>query len=153
MNEKVYIQGETIAIRIPDAGYDSVSLRIADKAAAQLVLTDGMWTADVSSDNLSGNLRYAALAHVGASVRCVAEGSVFVRVMRSRYRDVIEAINTAIEKVAANGKYSVTVGELSLQDKTFDEMVKFAAYYKGLAEAEEAGTATTGCVGTIFMEF
>lgn len=153
MNGKVYMQGETIAVEVADSGYDSVSLRVGGQSAIPLTLTDGKWSGVISTAALSGEIRYAVLAQTGSAVCCVAEGTAFVRVMRSRYRDVVEAINAAIEKVAINGKYSVSVGEISLQDKTFDEMVNFVSYYKGLAEADETGTAVTGRVGSILMEF
>ena len=42
-------------------------------------------------------------------------------------------------KTAANGKYSITVGEISLQDKTFDEMMKWRGYFESLAAADESG--------------
>ena len=59
----------------------------------------------------------------------------------------------ALQGVAANGKYSITVGEISLTDKTFDEMIKFEEYYRGLAEQDETGTTSIGRVGTIQARF
>lgn len=152
MDETRYVQGETIAINVADGGYDSVSVNIGGKASA-LTLTDGRWTANIATTALSGSLRYAILATTNGATKCIESGNIIVAVMRSPYRDVVDAINTAIQSVAVNGKYSVTVGEISLTDKTFDEMVKFAAYYKGLAEDAESGNSSTGRVGSILMEF
>ena len=48
-----------------------------------------------------------------------------------------------MQKVGANGKYSIQVGEISLTDKTFDEMMKWRGYYEQLADAQEAGDAVS----------
>lgn len=149
-----YIQGESITVSVPDAGYSAVVVRVGAGVSSDAALADGKWSATISSGSLSGLVRYAVLATTAdGRVAAVDSGSFFVCVMVSKYREVVEAIETAIQKNATNGKYSITVGEISLTDKTFDEMVSFAEYYKGLAENDETGETTTGRVTTIQSRF
>ena len=136
MERTLYISGETVRIEVADSGYSAVTLRYGS-ASAQMALSSGVWTAAIDTTRLSGRVNWAAFA----SGEAVASGSFTVRVLVSQYRAVVEAIDAAMRKVGANGKYSVTVGEISLTDKTFDEMQRFRAYYAALADGEESGDA------------
>lgn len=150
---KAYIQGETIAIAVPDGGYESAVLQIGAGAPVAMSLADGAWSASISSAGLSGIVRLAVFATVGGAKVAVESGAFSVRPLVSKYAAVVEAIDSALQSIATNGKYSVSVGDISITDKTFDEMVKFRAYYQGLAQDEETGEATTGRVGIIQARF
>lgn len=150
--KETYIKGETIAFSVKDEGYTSVCVCYGDTASG-MVLANGEWRAVAPTDKLSGRVRYAYLATKGGETVNVGRGYLSVVALRSKYRDVVEAIDLALQGVATNGKYSVSVGEISLTDKTFDEMVKALSYYKGLAEEDEEGETSIGRVGTIQTRF
>lgn len=147
-----YIRGETITFSLADAGYTAVSVSYGDTAST-MVLRDGSWTVRVPSTSLAGKVRYAILVSKGDETECVESGNFTVSALRSHYRDVVEAIDKALQGVATNGKYSVNIGEVALQDKTFDEMIKALQYYKALAEEDEVGETSLGKVGVIETRF
>lgn len=151
--QEAYIQGESIKFAVPDGGYTSAALRVGGGEAVAMTLADGVWSASVPSGDLSGLVRYAVFATIDGALKAVESGAFLVTPLRSKYWDVVEAIDAALQGVAANGKYSITVGEISLTDKTFDEMIKFEEYYRGLAEQDETGTTSIGRVGTIQARF
>lgn len=153
MAERIYTQGETIGFAVPDGGYDSVAVSYGAASPVAMTLADGTWTATIPSADLSGVVRYAVFATTGTTKKAVETGAFRVCPLRSPYWDVVSAIDAAIQGVGANGKYSITCGEISLTDKTFDEMIRFKEYYQGLAENDEFGVATTGRVGTIQARF
>ena len=138
MADAAYIQGETITYTLADASYTAATLHLGATKYA-LVLSDAVWSATIDSTALSGRYRFAAIAD--GSVR--ESGVLTVSPLVSKYRAVTEAIDTALQGVATNGKYSMSIGEIALQDKTFDEMVKAKSYYSRMAEAEETGIAPT----------
>jgi len=129
-----YIQGETITYSLDDASYTSAVLHVGSKHYA-LTKSGSIWSCSIDSSAMSGAYRYAAIAD--GKVR--DKGTITVAPLVSKYRAVIEAIDAALQGVAMNGKYTVNVGEISLTDKTFDEMVKAKNYYQRLADADENG--------------
>lgn len=131
-----YIRGETIAYEAADGGWTLATLHVGAVRHA-VTKADGKWTATIATDGMSGKYRFAFIAD--GEVR--DSGSFFVAPLVSKYAAVVEAIDTALQSVASNGKYSVSVGEISVTDKTFDEMVKMKNYYQRLADAEESGSA------------
>jgi len=151
--QEAYIQGETIKFAVSDGGYTAASVQIGAASAVAMTLADGVWSASVSSADMAGVVRYAVFATVDGEKKAVETGAFTVRPLRSKYWAVVEAIDAALQGVAANGKYSITVGEISLQDKTFDEMIKFEEYYRGLAEQDETGMTSIGRVSTIQARF
>lgn len=132
-----FVQGESVTFSAADAGYSAVRVGYGAKSAA-MTLADGVWSATISTAGLSGRFNWA----IFADGRVVDSGSFVVVVLASAYRAAVAAIDAAMQKVAANGKYSMSVGEISLTDKTFDEMMKWRAYYESLAEAQEGGTSS-----------
>lgn len=147
-----YIKGETIEFSVADDGYDAVCVSFGDTAST-MVLSDGAWSFNADSSKLTGRVRYAYLATRGGVTKSVGGGFIRVHALRSKYRDVVDAIEVALQEVATNGKYSISVGEISLTDKTFDEMVKALDYYRGLAEEDEEGYSSVGRVTTIQTRF
>lgn len=137
-SKDIFVQGETATFSVADDGYAAASLAYGTATAA-MTLADGVWSVSISTSALSGRVNYAIFADGTA----VSTGSFTVKMLVSPYRAAVDAIDAAMRKVGANGKYSITVGEISLQDKTFDEMMKWRGYYESLADAQEAGDAVS----------
>lgn len=138
--KQVYLQGETVTFAVADSGYSAAQLQVggADTNLSVLMtLADGRWTATVDTTTLSGAFRFAIFAD-GALVE---EGAFSVRVLVSKYRAVVAAIDAAIQKAAANGLSSVSVGEINVTNRPFDEMQKIRASYLNMAVAEESGVS------------
>lgn len=129
-----YIQGETISYALDDASYTSATIHVGAKHYA-LTKSGHVWSVTIDTSTMSGLYRFAVIA----DGRVREQGQFYVKTLVSKYRAVIEAIDAALQGVATNGKYTVHIGEISLQDKTFDEMVKAKNYYSRLADADENG--------------
>ena len=137
---RVYLQGETATFTVVDNGYSAVGLMIGGvnvSTSAQMTLADGKWTHAIDTKDLAGAFRFA----IFADGKLVEEGAFSVRMLVSKYRQVVAAIDEAMQKAGANGALSVTIGEVSLSNKSFEEMQKWRAYYQNLAVAEESGVS------------
>jgi hypothetical protein len=137
-SKDIFIQGETATFTVADNGYAAVHLAYGSKSA-DMTKADGVWTAAISTASLSGRVNYA----IFADGVVVSSGCFVVRLLVSQYRAAVAAIDAAMQKVGANGKYSISVGEINLTDKTFDEMMKWRGYYESLADAQESGGVAT----------
>ena len=138
--KQVYLQGETVTFTVADSGYSAAQLQVggADTNLSVLMtLADGRWTATVDTETLSGAFRFA----IFADDALVEEGAFSVRVLVSKYRAIVAAIDAAIQKAAANGLSSVSVGEINITNRPFDEMQKIRASYLNMAVAEESGVS------------
>jgi hypothetical protein len=138
--KQVYLQGETVTFTVADSGYSAAQLQVggADTTLSVLMtIADGRWTATVDTKTLSGAFRFA----IFADDALVEEGSFSVRVLVSKYRAIVAAIDAAIQKAAANGLSSVSVGEINVTNRPFDEMQKIRASYLNMAVAEESGVS------------
>ena len=138
--KKVYLQGETVTFAVANAGYSDAQLQVggADTTlSVPMTLAYGRWTATIVTKTLSGAFRFAIFAD-GALVE---EGTFSVRVLVSKYRAIVAAIDAAIQKAAANGLSSVSVGEINITNRPFDEMQKIRASYLNMAVAEESGVS------------
>lgn len=136
--QKSYIAGERVTFTVADEGFAAVNLHYAGRIHSMSKANGEMvWTATIETADLVGSYNWAAFADGSVA----ASGTFTVRPLVSKYRAVIDAIDAAMAKCGANGKMTVSVGEISLTDKTFDELQKFRAYYLALAEGQEAGTA------------
>ena len=137
--------GETETFSVFDEEYSAVTLKYGAKSAA-LALDGDTWSVAVDTSAMSGRFNWLILA----DGKAVAHGVLYVRPLVSKYAAYVEAIDAAMAKNAANGKYSVSVGELSLTDKTFDEMVKWRSHFAALAAKEESGESTADAGGPQF---
>lgn len=138
--KQVYLQGEKATFTVADSGYSAAQLKVGGTDCAMSVLmtlADGRWTATVDTNTLSGAFRFA----IFADDALVEEGSFSVRVLVSKYRAIVAAIDAAIQKAAANGLSSVSVGEINVTNRPFDEMQKIRASYLNMAVAEESGVS------------
>lgn len=142
--KQVYLQGEKATFTVANAGYTAVQLQVGGTDAAisaLMTLADGKWTASIDTKSLAGAFRFA----IFADDALIEEGSFSVRVLVSKYRAIVAAIDAAIQKAAATGLSSVSVGELNISNRSFDEMQKIRASYLNMAVAEESGTSADGC--------
>lgn len=142
--KQVYLQGETVAFEVADTGYTNVTLQIGgtDNIISPLMTkSDGKWTASVPTEGLTGAFRFA----IFADGKLLEEGAFSVRVLVSKYRKIVEAIDAAIQKAATTGLSSVSVGELNISNRPFDEMQKIRAAYLNMAVAEERGESADSC--------
>lgn len=138
--KQVYLQGETVTFAVADSGYSAAQLQVGGEAttlSVLMTLADGRWTATVDTKTLSGAFRFA----IFADDALVEEGAFSVRVLVSKYRAIVAAIDAAIQKAAANGLSSVSVGEINITNRPFDEMQKIRASYLNMAVAEESGVS------------
>ena len=142
--KQVYLQGEKATFTVVDAGYSAVQLQIGGTdvtSSALMTLADGKWSATIDTKTLVGAFRFA----IFADDALVEEGAFSVRVLVSKYRAIVAAIDAAIQKAAATGLSSVSVGELNISNRSFDEMQKIRASYLNMAVAEESGESANDC--------
>lgn len=135
---RVYLQGETATFTVADNDYTAVTLQVGGTDAAmtaQMTLSEGEWTETYDTKGLAGAFRFA----IFADGKLIEEGAFSVRVLVSKYRKIVAAIDEAIQKAAMSGLSSVSVGELNITNRPFDEMQKIRASYLNLAVAEEHG--------------
>ena len=138
--KQVYLQDERATFTVADSGYSAAQLQIGGvgtSLSVPMTLADGRWTATVDTKTLSGAFRFA----IFADDALVEEGAFSVRVLVSRYRAIVASIDAAIQKAAASGLSSVSVGEINVTNRPFDEMQKIRASYLNMAVAEESGVS------------
>lgn len=138
--KQVYLQGERVTFTVANSSYSAVQLRIGGAnvdLSVLMTLADGRWTATVDTNTLSGAFRFA----IFADDKLIEEGTFSVRVLVSKYRAIVKQIDEAIQKAAATGLSSVSVGELNISNRPFDEMQKIRASYLNMAVAEENGVS------------
>ena len=143
--KQVYLQGETVTFSVADAGYSAVRLEIAGLdvvVTAQMTRADGQWTDTYDTTGVAGPFRFA----IFADNVLLEEGTFSVRVLVSKYRAIVKQIDEAIQKAAATGLSSVSIGELNISNRPFDEMQKIRASYLNLAVAEERGESADASV-------
>ena len=143
--KQVYLQGETVTFSVADAGYSAVRLEIAGLdvvVTAQMTRADGQWTDTYDTKGVAGPFRFA----IFADNVLLEEGTFSVRVLVSKYRAIVKQIDEAIQKAAATGLSSVSIGELNISNRPFDEMQKIRASYLNLAVAEERGESADASV-------
>ena len=137
---RVYLQGETATFTVVDNGYSGVTLQVGGTDAAmttQMTLSEGKWSETYDTTGVAGAFRYA----IFADGKLVEEGAFSVRVLVSKYRKVVAKIDAAIQKAAETGLSSVSIGELNITNRPFDEMQKIRASYLNMAVAEESGVS------------
>ena len=143
--KQVYLQGETVTFSVADAGYSAVRLEIAGLdvvMTAQMTRADGQWTDTYDTKGVAGPFRFA----IFADNVLLEEGTFSVRVLVSKYRAIVKQIDEAIQKAAATGLSSVSIGELNISNRPVDEMQKIRASYLNLAIAEERGESADASV-------
>lgn len=141
-SHKIYLQGETASFEVADGGYAAATLHIggADNALQhEMTLSGGKWSATISTAELSGGFRFA----IFADGKLVEEGAFSVRVLVSKYRKTVAAIDATIQEIAIAGTANATLsaggGSQSYTRADTDKLQKLRAMYLNMAVAEERG--------------
>lgn len=102
----------------------------------------GAWTLSAALD-FTGLVRWVAFAVSATGGRsAIASGRIYVRPLVSKWREVVTAIDEAIQSWSSNPNQTVTCGEISITAKTVGDLFAARDRYRALADADENGTAT-----------
>lgn len=150
-----YVAGETARIAI--AAADAAAVRVVVGVDTYNLTADesGHWSATVPTAKMIGPVRWSVMvADADGGVECLASGAFVVRCAgRSPLRDVIDAIDNAVKTWGTNPNRSISVGEISIQYKTLDELLAVRAQYVQRAEEQESGRALTGGLRVVEVKF
>lgn len=147
ITDKTAFAGETLTCAFAASDVD---------VAAKVMLSDGStqttadatrdgakWTANVATDDFSGSVRWFAQAtRADGSKAVVANGSIYVCPLVSKYRAVVTELETVLQNWGTNPNKQITVGEISISCKDREELVGLISYWRSRAEADERGTAS-----------
>lgn len=151
-----YYAGETAKVAVAAAGAASVRAVVGASSFA-LAESGGTWSASVPTNSLVGRVAWTVFvtdADGCVSVPDGGSGSFLVLCAgRSPKRDVVDAIDKAIETWGTNPNRSLSVGEISISYKSLDELLSIRAQYVRRAEAEERGVADSGGVRAVEVCF
>lgn len=146
--KQVYLQGETVAFEVADSGYTAARLEIAGVdvvMTSQMTREDGKWTDTYNTKGVAGPFRFA----IFADGKLIEEGTFSVRVLVSKHRATVAAIDEAIKEIAISGTASATLsaggGSQSYTRADLDKLQKMRASFLNLAVAEENGIAADDC--------
>lgn len=144
-------EGETLTAAFATADdVTALSVTLKGASASAEVAAEGgggSWTLAAGADavgGLSGLVRWVAFAKSPRGTEAVASGRIYVRPLVSKWREVVEAIDTAITNWASSPNQTVTCGEISITAKTVGDLFAARDRYRALAEADEAGSSAAG---------
>jgi len=161
ITDRTAFAGESLTgtFTAPD-GATAVSLKLADgvnTATVEAVANhDGTWVAAIDAAALSGfsgSTRWIAYATTADGTEAIASGSIYIRALVSKYRAVVAAIESALQTYGSNPNQSISVGEISITYKDYEDLMSLLAYWRRRAEADENGTEPTGSVRTLKVRF
>ena len=142
--KQVYLQGEQAIFTVADSGYSAATLQVGGTdtdLSVSMALADGKWTATVDTKTLSGAFRFAIFAD-GA---LVGEGTFSVRVLVSKYREIVKQIDETIHEIAISGTATASLsaggGSQSYTHADIGDLQKTRASYLNMAVAEENGVS------------
>ena len=146
--KQVYLQGETVAFEVADAGYASVQLQVGGAGniiTPSMTKSDGKWTGALDTATLVGGFRFA----IFCDGKLFEEGAFSVRVLVSKYRKIVDEIDATIQEIAISGTASASLsaggGSQSYTRADLDKLQKFRASYLNMAVAEERGESADSC--------
>ena len=147
-------EGETLTASFVADAAGSVFVKLTGdsdsvQVEAQPCNAAGVFEWKASPDDLStvgtGSVRWVAFARLAdGDVEAIADGRIYVRPATSKYRAVVEAIQTAIENWAGNANQTVTCGEISITAKSITDLRTALDYYRAKMNADEAGVSSVG---------
>ncbi len=152
-----YHAGETAKVAVEAAGAASVRAVVGASSFALAEGDDGTWSGTVPTASLVGRVMWTVFVTDADGCVTVPDGGsgsfVVTCAGRSPKRDVVDAIDKAIETWGTNPNRSLSVGEISITYKSLDELLSIRAQYEQRAEAEEMGAASSGGVRTVEVCF
>lgn len=117
----------------------------------------GTWTATATAAVLAGfagATRWIALASTPDGAEAVAEGEIYIRPIVSKHRAVVAAIENALQNYGTNQNKSISVGEVSITYKDYNDLLASLDFWRRRAEADERGMKTPpGGIQRIKMRF
>lgn len=138
----------------------AVSVKLADGVKTATVNAvqgaDGTWTATATAATLagfSGATRWIAYATTPGGTEAIGSGEIYIRALVSKYRAVVAAIETALQNWGNNPNQSISVGEISISYKSYDDLLAILAYWRDRVKADENGTQPTGGVQRVKVRF
>lgn len=152
-----YHAGETAKVAVEAAGAASVRVAVGASSFPLAEDGDGLWSATVPTASLVGRVMWTVFVTDAEGCVSVPEGGsgsfVVLCAGRSKKRDVVDAIDKAIETWGTNPNRSLSVGEISITYKSLDELLSIRAQYVQRAEAEELGAASSGGIRAVEVRF
>lgn len=160
--DRTAYNGETLNGRFtaPESA-TAVRVELADGTRTATVAAtkdaDGTWRAAAPAKTLtgfSGATRWVALADTPDGTEVIAEGEIFIRALVSPHRAVVAAIEKAVAEWGQSPNKSISVGEVSINAKTLDELLAALRYWRGRVAADERGAkAPAGGIRFMRTEF
>lgn len=148
LTDKKAFEGETLTAQFIDPKADSVSVTLKDGTNAAVIAATkadgGVFNFSTNPEGFSGLVRWIAMANREDGKAVIANGTIYIRPLVSKYREVVDAIDEAIRTWATNPNHTVTCGEISITAKSVQDLFDARAEYKSRAEADEAGVASAG---------
>ena len=158
LTDRAAFDGETLTgtFTAPD-GTTAVAVKLADGVKSATVNAvqgaDGTWTATATAATLagfSGATRWIAYATTPGGTEAIDSGEIYIRALVSKYRAVVAAIETALQNWGNNPNQSISVGEISISYKSYDDLLAILAYWRNRVKADEEGKQPAG--GVQFMK-
>lgn len=118
---------------------------------------DGTWTATATAAVLAGfagATRWIALASTPDGAEAVAEGEIYIRPIVSKHRAVVAAIENALQNYGTNQNKSISVGEVSITYKDYNDLLAILDFWRQRVAADERGRSQpTAGIKRVRMEF
>ena len=151
LKDKIAFEGESLSedFRAP-AGTTALVVNLADDTSARSIKATSVvdiWHFAASPSDLkglSGKVRWNAMVHVGSEDMVIDYGSIYIRPLVSKYREVLAAIDEALKSWDSSPNHTVSVGEITITAKTRSDLVSARAYWQGRADADESGSGVGG---------
>lgn len=117
----------------------------------------GTWTATATAAVLAGfagATRWIALASTPDGAEAVAEGEIYIRPIVSKHRAVVAAIENALQNYGTNQNKSISVGEVSITYKDYNDLLAILDFWRKRVAADERGRSQpTAGIKRVRMEF
>lgn len=148
LTDQSAFDGETLAgtFEAPDNA-TAVIVKLSDGSKLETFTatkgTDGVWTASITTSGFCGQTRWNAIATAPDGTTVVANGSIYIKPLVSKFRAYVSACETALQNYGNNPNKTISVGDISITYKDRDDLLAIIAYWRGRAEADENGTAAS----------
>ena len=92
---------------------------------------------------LTGSVRWIAMATSPDGDEVFAESSIYIRPLRSKWREVVAAIDECLKSWDTNPNHTVQVGEITITAKTRQDLMSARSFWVGRADADERGSSVS----------
>lgn len=152
ITDRTAFDGETLhgVFDAPD-GTTAVSVKISDGIhqanKAAIKGADGRWAVTISASEvvgMSGPTRWIAMATTADGEQAINGGEIFIRSLVSKYRAVVAAVEQALQNYGNNPNKSISVGEVSITYKDYNDLLAILGYWQQRVKQDEAGQKPAG---------